>query len=332
MAKIITFERLSLVINAESKFLEIDSRIDANITGATRRSLKSDEVILFCNNNISTVIPHIFAHKLTSTGAVVNAPMYFTNNILNNLSYCQSLTQIGNFSIVCTSMEKNKANHDIIYWNTSNETIQDDETVIVSDVKVDDTVRSNIIYGLHDDIYEPYFLITDLTITGMTVNKISNKILFSIGNIEAGDDYTQQGIIIESKIVCNATDIAIDKTFRIASKYDLVKVFAANSITHTGTPYITDIYFDNDTHKLIILTSCTGTSTGYVWTVQWHNHLNSYAEPQIVLSNYDDAILKFNQIPKGITKIKSKTYSITFKYDSELDITQHFDYCILELP
>ena len=331
MAKIITFERISWIINANNKFLELDYRVDANVTGVLCRKLKNDDILIFCNHNPSISIPHIFAHKLGNTGEIINNPIYFTNSILNTITLCQSMEQLSNYSIMCTSMQKDITAHDIVYWNDKDEQINNN-TVEISKIYSIKGIRTNILTGLYNGIYEPNLSISDIDVTGITVNKRNNTILFSIGNIEAGDEYVQQGIIMAANISYN-TSLSISDDIRVVNKYDTKKLFSDNNLEHGELSYITDMCFDNESHTLILLTSCGSNSCGYIWTVKWYNSINIYSSiPKLVRSNYDNEILKFNQTPKGITKInKPNTYAITFKYDEELVFNQHFDHCIIEL-
>ena len=271
MAKIITFERISWIINANNKFLELNFRVNANVTGVLNRKLKNDDILIFCNHNPSTSVPHIFAHKLGSTGEIINNPIYFTNNLLNSVTLCQSMEQINNYSIICTSMQKDTTTNDLIYWNNKDEKINNG-TVEISKIHSLKGIRANIINGLYNRIYEPNLSVSDINITGITINKHNNTILFSIGTIEAGDDYVQQGIIMAADI-SYGTSLSISDEITVINKYDTKKLFADNNLEHGELSYITDMCFDHESHTLILLTSCGSNSCGYIWTVKWYNSI-----------------------------------------------------------
>ena len=331
MAKIITFERISWIVNVNNRFLELDFRADANVTGVSCRKLKDDHILIFCNHNPSNAVHHIFAHKLSNEKEVINNPIYFANNLLNSVTLCQSMDQFYNYSIVCTSMQKDVTTNDIVYWDNADE-IVNDNIVKISKIHTINGVRTNIINGLYNNLVVPNLSINDIEITGITINKKTNKMLFSIGNIDAGNDYAQQGIIVES-LLSSKGNLSINDEFNIIGKYDINQMFTDNGVV-CGESYVTDICFDDNSNKLILLTACSDTSSGYIWTIQWYDHINVYSSiPKLVRSNYDNEILKFNQSPKGIKRIDDalNTYSITFKYDEELVFNQDFDYCVIEL-
>jgi hypothetical protein len=273
---------------------------------------------IFCNNKTISSAPSMFGYKYKNE--ISNDIIYFKNSKLERISNISSVIQISQFVIVATAMTSTSV-HNILYWKQSFEAFNKNRNQIdIRKIEYIDNINKKMIILINSQQIVN-FVVTDLTVAGITYNNTTTSLLISINCIFDGSKANDTCIVISIPISININTLKIN-----TENMKIVSVINLNSVTlnlkvKCKTLYLTDICFKNNL-LYILVDYITG---GYVLKIKFYKHLNKFSSlPSIIQNDYDDDGLVLEQKPTSLCLAKDGLI-ITLKRDK----SPVFDYIII---
>ena len=313
MSRIIEFGRLPWISEVDYKFLNINNRVNANISGVVTRKLNGKNICLFCNNNSYNGYSNIFAYNQINKVKLHPDPIYFNNEVFNKLCGFTSLETYGKFTLACT-------NNEVIYWSTDDETIGLNK-VTVKNVYCIADVNTNIMNMLKSVLS---IQCTKVNITGMCINMRTNEIIFSIGTVITNDVPKKLNVLVSACISFNNGKIVVSDNFKVVYNYDMSVLLGYV----TMSVEITDVCFDVKNNN-IMMTINDNCIKGYVAMIKWFDTIKIYSNiPKFIENKNDNKKFTFTQIPLGITMLDDNML-VSFQHDIKSAHNNFFDYLVV---